>query len=191
MSKAKVPSGPSLSALGLSLVAGVAVVWIFQTCSKKELPAVPVETPSQANSSVLSLPDPIPETHSNAAPKDVLDLADLAQFQTFLDMGQKNLAKVEDLKKMKSEDLHHTPQAVLGAGKFFVKVLETTKLSNDHLKAAQDFFSKCVLMEDVVNTLRATCLVNLRNLHVEAGGNKEDFDDKKYPEKIRKLSKGF
>ncbi len=180
-----------MGALGLSLLAGVGVVWIFQTCSKKELPAVPVETPSQAQSSILSLPEPVAPIVSNSAPNDVLDLTNLSHFQSFLEMGQKNLAKVEDMKKLKSEELHHTPQAILGAGKFFVKVLESSKLSKDHLKASQDFFQNCVFLEEVVNTLRATCLVNLRNLHIQAGGSKEDFDESKFPEKIKKLAKDF
>ena len=115
----------------------------------------------------------------------------IEEYKKYLEQVMEKLPKVDDIKKLSSEELHHTPQILLDSAGDFVKILETAEISAVHRVESQKFFSECTQASAVATSLRATCLSNLVELHVTGGGKKEDFDYSPYPKTISRLVEGF
>ena len=109
-----------------------------------------------------------------------------AEFKSVLADIERKLPKKSDLKKIPEQALHHTPPAIIEAGRNLGLIKEIIKVHKNYETFALDFYQDCTKNEESPTTIRAICLTNLVVIN-RLNGNK--FNTAGYPKEIVDLSK--
>ncbi len=108
------------------------------------------------------------------------------QFENLLKETEAKLPTVSDIRKLPAEALHHTPLAIIKAGRELGLLKEVINAHEDYELEAMEFYKKCAEKEDSPTPVRALCLTNLIEINKKRG---IETNYSKYPSQIIELAK--
>ncbi len=118
--------------------------------------------------------------------QEEIDRMNETEFKNLLLEIEHKLPKKSDLKKIPEQALHHTPAAIIEAGRNLGLIKEIIKVHKNYETMALDFYHNCTKNEETPTTVRAICLTNLVVIN-RLNGNK--FNTNGYPKELVDLSK--
>lgn len=123
----------------------------------------------------------------NIAEQPLADIVNLAQadFQTELISLNKSLPTLKQFEGLSSAEVHETPEALVQAANR-LSLMKSRWVKTSHLRAqARQFYIGCVMSDQIVLPVRATCLAQLRELSLSQA---EKLDESTYPPQVIKLA---
>ena len=109
-----------------------------------------------------------------------------AQFVELLKDTEIRLPKLSDIRKLPAGALHHTPAAIILAGKNLGVIKEVLKIHHSYSREAAPFYQKCAKDLESLIPVRAICLTNLIAIKKN---NNEYLNLKDFPDKLIELTK--
>ena len=107
-------------------------------------------------------------------------------FKQLLKETESKLPLLNDIKKLPSTALHHTPALIIRAGKDLGVIKEILIINTSLEKFALGFYQRCAKNNKVVTPVRALCLTNLLEINKKNGFFTNTSE---YPQNILELSK--
>lgn len=108
------------------------------------------------------------------------------EYGKLLSEGLKTFPEKSLLRKLSSQEVHNFPEPVSLAGEFMGILKKHLKENSELMKPAQDFYGDCIHKEELATSIRALCLVNLKEIALNTG---RALDTTKFDPKIVELAK--
>ena len=113
---------------------------------------------------------------------------DRRTFQILARDTLKALPSIEQLRATihNDEEAHHTPPALMEAGRKLGAVAQRLASNPDLRLEALDFYKECVLDSKLVESIRALCLGDFKMHHHD--GDRVQLDESEIPQRIQDLA---
>lgn len=98
---------------------------------------------------------------------------------------ERKLPKLQDIRQLPEQALHHTPVALISAGKDLGLIKEILETHKSYEPEALNFYERCAQNDESPTPLRALCLTNIIEINNK---NSISTDTSVYPKDIVELS---
>lgn len=97
----------------------------------------------------------------------------LQSFRDLTASAQEKLPTLTEIRKLKAEDVHHTPELLREAGLILSQVAQALHDNENLASEAASFYEGCYSREDLPTSIRGLCLADHRNIRLKWGDRAE------------------
>jgi hypothetical protein len=137
------------------LIGAALLLWRLATSSTTTVSKVSEKSHSQGIKSSIEvdrMSDGNVKENSNDSRNEFSD------YQNKLERDFKSLATVDDLKKLNSNEVHHTPEILKNGGELIGRIHDDAESDPTKRVDAMKFFKRCTEDDQVATAIRAVCL---------------------------------